>query len=168
MTQINVTEVRVAVMKFGLQICLAAPAGLLAIVLILHKGFQFLSRPVIAEADVKIVGFAFIAVALADMAAAYFLKRRLINATSLQTRYAFHPASFARQLTSAYAPIFFLCAMPAIYGMIFFFLTNDLDTYVLISVVCPAAYMLLKPSEDEVERLNREIFAPTEDGDIRI
>ena len=106
--------------------------------------------------------------ALADVFAAYILKRRIINAKALLTRYTLHPASFARQLAAAYAPVFAICAMPAIYGMICFFLSNDLDTYVLISVICPAAFLFLKPKEEEVERLVAEIFAPTEDSDIRL
>jgi hypothetical protein len=166
--QVNVTEVRVAVARLGVQICLGVPAGLLAVVLILHKNFHFLSQPLLAENDARVVGYAFIAMALADAFAAYILKRRIINAAALQTRYSFHPASFARQLAAAYTPIFALCAMPAIYGMICFFLTNDLDTYVLISVVCPAAFLFLKPKEEEIERLAAEIFAPTDDGDIRL
>lgn len=168
MIQVNVIEVRAAVARFGVQICLGLPAGLLAVVLILHKNFQFLSQPLLAENNARVVGYVFIVVALADAFAAYIVKRRIINAASLQVRYSFHPASFARQLTAAYAPIFALCAMPAIYGMICFFLTNDLETYVLISVVCPAAFLLLKPKEEEVERLAVEIFAPTDDSDIHL
>jgi hypothetical protein len=166
--QVNVIEVRAAVAKLGVQICLGVPAGLLAVVLILHKNFHFLSQPMIEKGDIRVVGYAFIAVALADVFVAYILKRRIINAAALQKRYSFHPASFARQLAEAYAPIFALCAMPAIYGMICFFLNNDLDTYVLISVVCPAALLFLKPKEEEIERLAAEIFAPTDDGDIRL
>lgn len=168
MIQVSVIEVRAAVARLGLQICVGAPAGLFAIVLILHKSFQFLSRPLLAPGDARIVGYVFIAVALADVFAAYIVKRRIINAASLQARYSFHPASFARQLAGAYAPIFALCAMPAIYGMICFFLTSDLDTYVLISVVCPAAFICIKPREEEIERLAAEIFAPTDDGDIHL
>ena len=158
MIQVNVTEVRATVARLGVQICLGVPAGLFAVVLILHKNFHFLSQPLIAENDARVVGYVFIAVALADVFAAYMLKRHLINATALQTRYSFHPASFARQLASAYAPIFALCAMPAIYGMVCFFLTNDLDTYVLISVVCPAAFLFLKPKEEEIG--NKDRFPP--------
>lgn len=168
MIQVNVTEARITVMRFGLRICIAVPAGLLAAVLVLYKGFHFLQQPVLAKDDAQLVGYAFIAVALADVAAAFILKRRLINAESLQMRYTFHPASFPRQLAAAYTPIFAMCAMPAIYGMICFFLTNDLDTYVLISVFCPAAYLLLKPREEEVERLAQRIFATSDDGDIRL
>jgi len=166
--QVNVIEVRATVARLGVQLCLGVPAGLLAVVLILHTNFRFLSQPLLAENDARVVGYAFIAVALADAFAAYILKRRIINAAALQTRYSFHPASFARQLAAAYTPIFALCAMPAIYGMICFFLTNDLDTYVLISVICPAAFLFLKPKEEEIERLAAEIFAPTDDGDIRL
>jgi hypothetical protein len=168
MIQVNVIEARAAVAKLGVQICLGVPAGLFAIVLILHKNFHFLSHPLIAKNDARIVGYVFIAVALADVLAAYILKRRIINAAALQIRYNFHPASFARQLTMAYAPIFALCAMPAIYGMICFFLTNDLDTYVLISVICPAGFLFLKPKGEETERLAAEIFRPTDDGDIHL
>jgi hypothetical protein len=166
--QVNVIEVRAAVARLGMQICVGAPAGLFAIVLILHKNFQFLSQPMIGKEDARFVGYVFIAVALADAFAAYIVKRRIINAAALQTRYSFHPASFARQLAGAYTPMFALCAMPAIYGMICFFLTSDLDTYVLISVICPAAYLFLKPKEEEIERLAAEIFAPTDDGDIHL
>jgi hypothetical protein len=161
-------EVRAAVARLGVHICFGVPAGLLAVVLILHKSFHFLSQPLIAENDARVVGYAFIAVALADVFAAYILKRRIINVAALQRRYSFHPASFARQLAEAYTPIFALCAMPAIYGMICFFLTNDLDTYVLISVICPAAFLFLKPKEEEIERLVAEIFAPTDDADIHL
>jgi len=165
---VNVTEVRVAVAQLGVQICLGVPAGLFAVVLILHTNFHVLSQPIIAAGDSRVVGYVFIAVALADAFAAYLLKRHIINAVALQTRYNFHPVSFARQLASAYAPIFAVCAMPAIYGMICYFLTNDLDTYVLISVVCPAAFLFLKPKEEEIERLAAEIFAPPDDGDIHL
>jgi hypothetical protein len=166
--EVNVLEVRAAVARLGMQICLGVPAGLFAVVLILHKNFQFLSQPLIARGDSRVVGYAFIAVALADVFAAYLVKRRIINAKALQARYSFHPASFARQLAAAYAPILALCAMPAIYGMICFFLTSDLDTYVLISVICPAAFLFLKPKDEEIEQLAAEIFAPTEDGDIHL
>ena len=43
----NVIEVRSAVSRFGVQICLGVPAGLLAVVLILHKNFHFLSQPLL-------------------------------------------------------------------------------------------------------------------------
>jgi hypothetical protein len=168
MTVVNVTEVRAKVMKHGLQFCVALPAALFVMVMILHKGFHFLQQPMLSKSDSQVVGYAFIAVALADVAAAYILKRRLINADALQSRFKFHPASFAKQLALAHTLIFALCAMPAIYGMICFFLTSDLDTYVLISVICPAAFLLLKPREEEIENLGRQIFAPTEDGDIHL
>ncbi len=161
-------EVRAAVARLGLQICAGVPAGLFAIVLILHKQFHFLSRPLIAAGEIRFINYVFIAVAVADAFAAYALKRHLINAKALQTRYSLHPASFPRHLAAAYAPVFALCAMPAVYGMICFFLTNDLDTYVLISVICPAAFLFLKPREEEVERLAGEIFAPMDDGDIHL
>ena len=168
MIQVNVIEVRAAVARLGMQICVGVPAGLFAVVLILQKNFHFLSQPLLTENDARIVGYVFIAVALGDVLAAYIVKRRIINPTALLARYTFHPATFARQLAGAFTPIFALCAMPAIYGMICFFLTNDVDTYVLISVVSPAAFLFLKPKEEEIERLAAEIFAPTEDGDIHL
>lgn len=168
MAVVNVTEVRVAVMRYGLRFCVAVPAALMAMVLVLHKGFHFLQQPLLAKPEARIVSLVFIAVSLVDVVAAYLLKRRLINAEALQLRFQFHPASFPRQLAAAYTLVFALCAMPAVYGMVCFLLTNDLDTYVLISVICPAAYLLLKPREEEVERLARQIFAPRDDDDIHL
>ena len=52
--------------------------------------------------------------------------------------------------------------------MICYFLCSDLDTYILISVICPASYLLLKPKEVEIDRLVAEIFGPTEECDIRL
>ena len=168
MSSVDNIEVRSAVSRFGLHICLGVPVGLLAVVLILHKSFNFLAQPLLTGNEAKTVGYVFIAVAVTDALVAYVLKRRLINAKALLARYTLHPASFARQLTAAYAPVFTVCAMPAVYGMICYFLCSDLDTYILISVICPASYLLLKPKEVEIDKLIAEIFTPTQDSDLHL
>ena len=106
MSSVDNIEVRSAVSRFGMHICLGVPVGLLAVVLILHKSFNFLAQPLLTGNEAKTVGYVFIAVAVTDALAAYILKRRLINAKTLLARYTLHPASFARQLTAAYAPVF--------------------------------------------------------------
>ncbi len=168
MNYVDSVAVRGAVIRSGLHLCVGVPVGMLAITLILHKSFSFLSQPLIAYSSVRLVSYAFIAVALVDAAAAFMLKRRLINPTALMTRYTFRTDTFASQLSAAYTPVFALCAMPAVYGLVSYFLCSDLDTYVLISVICPASFLFIKPKEEEIERLSAEIFRPTADSDIHL
>jgi hypothetical protein len=168
MSNVNIEEVRGAVLRSGLHICLGVPVGLLVATLILSKGFGYLSHPLLSGRDAQLVSYVFIVVSVVDAVAAYMIKRRLINAKALMLRFAFQASEFPRQLTAAYSPVFAICAMPAVYGMVCYFLCADLDTYVLISVICLAAYLFLKPKEEEIEGLVAEIFKQTENGDIHL
>ena len=168
MTPDDIFAARVRVAKLGLHICFTLPLGLFVLALLARAKLPFLASPIATDDNAKIVGYAFIAVAVIDAVSGFILKRRLINAATLMSRFSFHPNSFSRQLAVAFVPIFIVCAMPAIYGIIFYFLGGDLDTYVLISIISPAAFLLLKPKEEELERLANEIFKPSDDADIRL
>jgi hypothetical protein len=142
--------------RLGVQICVGIPALFFFAALILRANLNFLAQPL--QIDLTLIGYAVIGIAVADIAAAFILKRRVINAAVLRQRFDLHPSSFARQLAAAYVPIFAVAAAPSLYGLIFFLIGGDLETYVLVSVFCPAGLMLLKPRADEVEELADQLF----------
>ena len=168
MTETNIHAVQGRIARFGLQICVGFPVAMFVLANLAHSTFSFLATPITSEHNLKLLSYVFIGVSVVDGFIAFLIKRRLINTRALLSRYRFSPDSFAGQLTAAYVPIFAICALPALYGLVFFFLGGDLDTYVLISIMCPASFLLLKPREQEIERLMEEIFRPTENGDIRL
>jgi hypothetical protein len=162
MNRAEINTVQGQIARSGLQLCVGIPAAMFAIALILRKTLPFLATPITSEANIKLLGYVFIGLAVVDVIVAFIIKRRLISVKNLLARYSFHPASFAKQLAQAYLPVFAICAGPALYGLVFYLLGGDLDTYVLISIICPAAFLLLKPKEEEIERLESEIFALSE------
>ena len=168
MIETNIHAVQGRIARFGLQICVGFPVAMFVLANIAHRVFSFLATPITSDDNLKLLSYVFIGIAIVDGLVAFVIKRRLINTAALLSRYSISPDSFGRQLTAAYTPIFAICALPALYGLVFYFLGGDLDTYVLISVMCPASFLLLKPREQEIERLMEEIFRPTENGDIRL
>lgn len=156
--QFNPYPVMAKIARTGVQICVGIPALLFILAMILRANLSFLAQPV--DVDLTLIGYAFIGIAVVDVGAAFILKRRTINPEVLRQRYNVHPGALARQLTTAFIPIFAVAAAPALYGLIFYLIGGDLDTYVLISVFCPAGLMLLKPKADEVEDLARALFDP--------
>ncbi len=144
------------VARLGVQICVGLPVLLFLLAMLLRNSFDFLATPV--SANLEVVGYAFIAVALMDLVAAFVLKKRMMTPAALRRRFDPHPGALARQLSSAYIPIFAVAAAPALYGLIFYLIGGDLETYVLLSVFCPAGLMLLKPKVDEIEELAEQLF----------
>jgi hypothetical protein len=168
MNQVEANAVQGEVARFGLQICVGFPAAMFIVAVVLRKNLDFLSNPIGSDDYVRFLGYIFIGVSLMDGLAAFILKRRLISVKTLMAKYRFRRENFGKQLTAAYIPVFILCALPALYGVIFYFLGGDVETYVLISIVCPASFTLLRPRNEEIEKLADEIFMPAEDSDIRL
>jgi hypothetical protein len=117
-----------------------------------------LSTPVLSEENLRVLGYGLIALIIAAYLAGYLMKRRILSGARLRDRLRLRPAEFGATLSEALFPLLLLAAAPALVGLIFYFLGGDLDTYVLISVFCPAGLMLLKPTESELERLDQELF----------
>jgi len=158
---LNPTEIRDiqgTVARRGVHICVGIPVLMLLAALLLRKYLGFLADPIAAPKNLEVLGFAFLGVAALDLAAAYLLKRRLVTPARLKPSLMAQPAEFGANLADAYVPVFVVAAAPALYGLIFYFLGGDLDTYVLISVFCPAGLLLLRPRDEEVERLAAEIL----------
>lgn len=151
-------RIQSAVATRGINICVGIPALLLLSAIFARNYFPFLANPAFASEELQIVGYAFIGVAAVDVLAAFILKRRRLSPEVLKLRIAPDPAVLADRLAEAFVPVFFVATAPALYGLIFYFLGGDLDTYVLISVFCPAGLLLLKPKEEEVERLAAAIL----------
>ncbi len=144
------------VARMGVQICVGIPVLLFIAGRLLRAYLPFLAEPL--DVDLTFLGYAFIGIAIVDVAAALILKKRSITPAALRRRFELHPGALDRQLTSAFIPIFAVAAAPALYGLIFYLIGGDLDTYVLLSVFCPAGLMLLKPKADEIEELAETLF----------
>lgn len=154
----EIREIQGTVARRGVHICVGIPVLMLLAALLLRKYLDFLANPIATPENLEILGFAFLGVAAVDMAAAYLLKRRLLTPAQLKSRLMAQPADFGAKLADAYVPVFIVATAPALYGLIFYFLGGDLDTYVLISVFCPAGLLLLRPRDAEAERLAAEIL----------
>ncbi len=166
MNRIDAREISGAVAQRGLHLCVGIPAGLLALGVVLRAFLPFLASPIVGEDTLKILGYAFIAVSASDVLAAFVVKKRLIRAEALSPRIGGQVTQFGPKLLDAFMPIFILAAAPALYGLIFYFLGGDLDTYVLISVFCPAGLLLLKPKEEAVEKLAEAVFGARGEREI--
>jgi len=154
--QFNPYPVVGRVARLGVQICVGLPVLLFIAAVLLRSNLEFLSRPL--SENLEVLSYAFIGVAVVDIAAAFILKKRQLAPEVLRQRFDLHPSALARQLSTAYIPIFAVAAAPALYGLIFYLIGGDLDTYVLLSIFCPAGFMLLKPKADEVEELADTLF----------
>lgn len=154
----EIRDIQGMVARRGVHICVGIPVLMLLAALLLRKYLGFLADPIAAPNNLEVLGIAFLGVSAVDLAAAYLLKRRLLNPKQLKARWVAQPAEFGENLADAYVPVFVVAAAPALYGLIFYFLGGDLDTYVLISVFCPAGLLLLRPRDQEVERLVAEIL----------
>jgi hypothetical protein len=168
MTVINIYEAQARVAKLGFQLCVAFPAGLFALTLILRKSLYGADNSLLSPATGELFGYVVIAIALADVIVASFLKKRMITAETIGARLGANPKLFAKQLAASYVPILAICAAPAVYGLIFFFIVGDVETYVLISVICPTGYMLAKPRRAEVEEMAEQLFKREDDSDIHL
>ncbi|MBK7091158.1 MAG: hypothetical protein IPH59_05485 [bacterium] len=157
MSKIDARAVQGAIAQRGFNICIGLPAALLAIALLARANLEFLETPVTGAENLKIAGFALITVALAVLAFVFLRKRSILKSEKLIAEIRSHPANIAEILSNQLYPLFFIAAIPAAIGLIFYFLGGDLDTYVLISVFCPAGLMILKPRESEIEQLESEL-----------
>lgn len=146
------------VSRRGVHICVGIPVLLLASALLLRSRFEFLSVPIASEENIKLMGYVLIAVTAADIGAAFLLKRRLLAPAVVRVKVPPQMDGLEQKFADLFTPIFLIAAAPALYGLIFYFLGGDVDTYVLISVFCPVGFMALRPREAEVDRLAETIF----------
>lgn len=158
LSQTDIREIQGTIARRGVNICIGIPALLLAVALLARHYLEFLAHPIVATENLKLLGYAFIGVAVVDVLAAFIMKKRHLAPALLKIRIAPDPHRLGARLAEAFVPVFAVAAAPALYGLIFYFLGGDLDTYVLISVFCPAGLLLLKPKEEEVERLAAAIL----------
>jgi hypothetical protein len=168
MIEVDIDAARAAVAKLGVQICVVFPATMLALALILKKSFYSSDAGLLAGDSVVWLGYVFVAVAIVDLIAALLIKRKQITPENLARRLTPRPNLFAKQLAAAYVPVLALCAAPALYGLIFYFIGGDQETYVLISVICPAAFLVVKPRSEEVEAIATELFRSETDSDLKL
>ena len=162
MSKIDARVVQGIVARKGFHICVGIPAALMVVGLMLRSQFEFLSSPISSEENLVTLGYSLLAICPLILVVAFILKRRLVGSQALKARINSRPGDFADILSEAMAPIFLIVTAPALVGLIFYFLGGDLDTYVLISVFCPAGLMLCRPREDDIERLDRELFGSEE------
>jgi hypothetical protein len=161
-SRIDTRAVQGEIARKALHLGVGLPVALLALGLLLRSQFEFLATPVLSEEKLRFLGYGLIGVIAVTYLAGYLAKRRILSGAGLRDRLSSRPEQFGATLSEALFPLFFLAAAPALVGLIFYFLGGDLDTYVLISVFCPAGLMLLKPTESEIERLDQEVFGGEE------
>ena len=157
-SRLDARIVQAAVARKGVHLCVGLPAILLGLGLLLHSQFEFLSAPIASEEALRLVGYCLVGVAISDVTVGFVLKRRKLFSANMKAKILARPGAYADVIAEELLPLLLLAAAPAGYGLIFYFLGGDLDTYVLLSVCCPAGLMIIKPREDEIERLDREIF----------
>ena len=162
MSRIDIRAVQGAVVRRGVQYCVGLPAVLLITAVLLRERFDFLAQAAFEPHVLKVIGFVAIALAGVDLAVVLLIKQRRLNPVMLKSTLHVPVDRIGPQLAEACVPLFVIAAVPAVIGVIFYFLGGDLDTYVLISVFCPAGLLLLKPREEELERLERELFGETD------
>ena len=162
MSRIDTRAVQGEIARKALHLGVGIPAALLIFGLFMRSQFEFLSAPVLSEENLHYLGYGLIALIMLALLAGFLAKRRILARSKLKTLLRAHPSDFAISIADALFPLFLLAAAPSLIGLIYYFLGGELDTYVLISVFCPAGLMLLKPTESEIERLDQELFGSEE------
>ena len=157
-SRLDARIVQAAIARKGVHLCVGLPAVLLGLGLLLRSQFEFLAAPIANEEVLRFVGYCLLGVAIGGAIVGFILKRRKLFSADMKAKILSRPGASADVIAEELLPLLLLAAAPAGYGLIFYFLGGDLDTYVLLSVCCPAGLMIIKPREDEVERLDREIF----------
>lgn len=157
MSKTDARAVQGVIAQRGFNICVGLPAAMLALALLARANLEFLATPVTSEENLRIAGFALIALAAVVLGIVYLRKRSILKSEKLKAEIRLHPANIAEIISNQLYPLFFFAVTPAAIGLIFYFLGGDLDTYVLISVFCPAGLMILKPRESEIEQLESEL-----------
>lgn len=158
MSRIDARATQGAISSKAVHICVGIPAAFMVVALLARSRFDFLATPVMNEAYLRIGSYLLIAMAATVLGAAFLAKRRILASKKIKDRILAQPGQFVEILVDAHFPLFLVAVVPAALGLIYFFLGGDLDTYVLISVFCPAGLMILRPKEEEIERLDRELF----------
>ncbi len=156
MSKIDAREIQGVVARRGINVCVGIPAAFMAVALIARAKLEFLATPVTSSENLKSVGYVLIGISVAILAIAYVRKQSLLKSERLKAEINSYPGNIAEILSNHLYPLFIVAAIPAAIGLIFYFLGGDLDTYVLISVFCPAGLMVLKPRESEIEQLESE------------
>jgi hypothetical protein len=164
----EVYSARAQVAKLGMHMCVGFPAALLALGLILKKSIYSAEAGLVTTSTSGVLGFVFIAIALANLGAAWLVKRRVNKPRQLASRFSPYRNLFAKQVAAAYVPVLALAAAPALYGLLYYFLGGDQETYVLISLVCPLSYMAVRPRQSEIEAIAQELFTGEPDSDLRL
>lgn len=157
MSKIDARAVQGVIVRRGINVCVGIPAALLAIALIARAKLEFLATPVTSAESLRLGGYVLIGLAAIALSGAVLWKRHILRSEQLKVKIRTYPAKFAEILAEELYPVFLVAAIPAGIGLIFYFLGGDLDTYVLISVFCPAGLMVIKPRESEIEQLESEL-----------
>ncbi len=157
MSKIDAREVQGVIARRGINVCVGIPAAFMVIALVARAKLDFLATPATSAENLRIGSYFLIGLAAMMLGGAMLWKRHILRSEQLKVAIRTYPAKFAEILADELYPVFIVAAIPAGIGLIFYFLGGDLDTYVLISVFCPAGLMLLKPRESEIEQLEGEL-----------
>ncbi|MCI0532072.1 MAG: hypothetical protein L0Y74_09020 [candidate division Zixibacteria bacterium] len=99
-------------------------------------------------------------VSMTDLGMVYYLKKRLlantsmIQASELQGSTHISPEEKSRRAGLRLAiMIYALNLAPSIYGLVYFLITGNLNSFLLLLAFTPLGYLLLKPREEELKKL---------------
>jgi hypothetical protein len=133
-------------LKRGLLICAVAPMLLFIAAHVLRS-----TGLGIAEADrapnEQLLFYGLLVIGVADLAAAFVLRRVLFAPNRLRT-VVNDSAAFRRQTLTAATILFALGASPMVYGVVLYLLGGDLRQLAAFAILDLVAFRLLRPSPD--------------------
>ena len=133
-------------MRLGLLINILAPAVIAAIVFALVESETVQPNPEFVDGQ-PVLFFAFVAVALGELVAAFVLRRVLFSPD--RARPIRHDSSLVEQwVQRSSIVIFALGATPLVYGAILYLLSGDIRQFALFGIISLLAYRLFRPTRD--------------------
>jgi len=110
-------------------------------------------RAVEPAQELRILGYALLAVAVVELLIVAVLKRRWLTPGNIRFSPAGSFPRFATQVMILYIILYVVALSPAVYGFLFFMLGGTQDMFVLMCCLTLIGYMLIRPRPEFIARL---------------
>ncbi|MFC1475897.1 hypothetical protein ACFLQW_02740 [Candidatus Zixiibacteriota bacterium] len=154
----NWDELRAALAKWGVLINILGPFLLLGVAYILRATEIFPETPKLDESSFQILLYALGAVALGELAVAFYLKKTMLRPPRfMETKHSF--GKFFTRCVESMTLVFAVGAAPAVYGFVLYALGGTIEQFIFFILISLIGYRFVRPGKDELEKLWDKIGA---------
>ncbi len=138
------------ILYIGLGICVGGTVAFYLGGLVLDQ-YGFISE--VPAEDLRVLGYALLAVSAIELGVAYLLKRKWFRSDNPMFAGAKSFQQLRGQLLTLYIILYVVALSPAVYGFLFYILGGQQDLFTLMCCLSLLGYMMIRPRPDFIHKI---------------